>query len=155
MILQLGAKLDLFAFKNHVGCADSAHLAAHGAGVAVGRRSALKVRTSLFRVNRVFEHLIPVNLVTGVRHSVVLFSRVRNALCDVRSVSRDTAGDNAFLYVAQIGQPEMLGRGYVTEKISAARSSNCTADCGGDVVVAGSDVGYCSFMFASISFIAM
>ena len=62
MILQLGAKLDLFAFKNHVGCADSAHLAAHGAGVAVGRRSALKVRTSLFRVNRVFEHLIPVNL---------------------------------------------------------------------------------------------
>ena len=110
--------------------------------MAVGRRSALKVRASLFGVNRVFEHLVPVNLVTGVRHSVVLFSRVRNALCDVRSVRRDTAGDNAFFDVVQIGQPEMLGRGDVAEKICAARSSDRTADCGGDVVVAGSDVGY-------------
>ena len=91
--------------------------------MAVGRRSALKVCASLFGVYRVLEHLVPVNLVTGVCHSVVLFSRVRNALSDVRSVRRDTAGDNAFLDVAQIGQPEVLGRGNVAEKIRAARKN--------------------------------
>ena len=80
MILQLRAKLDLFAFKNHVGCADSAHLAAHRAGVAVGRRSALKVRASLLGVYRVLEHLVPVNVVTGVCQCVVLYSRERTAI---------------------------------------------------------------------------
>ena len=51
------------------------------------------------------------------------------------------AGNDALLYVVQVGQGQVLGGGYIAQEGRTVHGGNGTADGSRDVVVAGGDVG--------------
>ena len=65
----------------------------------------------------------------------------RVALGEVGGVRGDLVGDDAFLDVVAVGQAEVLLRRHVAEHGAAEPADHGGADAGGDVVVAGRDVG--------------
>ncbi len=82
----------------------------------LGRRRALIVGARLVGVDGIAEHIVPVDLVARLRHFVVDVARTGNPLCDVGRMGGNLAGDNAFLYVINIRQAQVLCRRYIAEK---------------------------------------
>ena len=65
----------------------------------------------------------------------------RVALGQVGGVGGDLVGDDAFLDVVAVGQAQVLLGGDVAEHGGAVPADHGGADAGGEVVVAGGDVG--------------
>ena len=64
-----------------------------------------------------------------------------DALGNVGGVGRDLRGHDALLHVVHVGQGQMLRRGDIAQEGGTAGGSHGSADGGGDVVIAGGDVG--------------
>ena len=91
-------------------------------------------------VDRAFPLLFPVERAACISHLVVNVARVRDMLCDIRSVSRNTRGDDALLNIINVWQRKMLRRGNVAKECCARRCCDSSADRRGDVVIPGRDV---------------
>ena len=107
----------------------------------VCRRGAFKVASSLVLVQSKVKHGLPVHLVTGFGHGVVLLPGVGDALGDVGGVGGDAAGDDSLLHVVQVRQAKMLCRRHIAQEVRTVCRCNGSADGGGDVIIAGGNVG--------------
>ena len=92
-------------------------------------------------VEREVELVVPAELEARLRERVVPGLRAGVALREVGGVGGDLVGDDAVLHVLAVGQAEVLLRRDVAEHRGAVPADHRGADRGGDVVVAGGDVG--------------
>ena len=119
---------------------DRAQRPAHAADVGARRLALFLVAARLVRVHRHRVHAFPVERLAIARHLVVPDFRRAHALDQVARVRGDSGRDHALAHVVDIGQPQMLGRSDVAQKIGAGGRGDRAADRAGDVVVAGGDV---------------
>src|SRR5579885_2132294 len=113
----------------------SAHGAEGGFLVVVVGKGFIVHGPGCFRVNGEGELLFPIEGVASVADGVVAVAG------DVSGVCGDFIGNHAVLYVFLVGQAEVLFGRDVAEHGSAVPSNEGRADGGGDVIVAGSDIG--------------
>src|SRR5690606_16208527 len=125
-----------------LGDADGAPVvAAHGAEVGVDVEVVVVVGAGGVFVEGELEVLLPVEGGAGLGELVVPVAGAGDAEGDVGGVGGDLVGDAAFLDVALLGQAEVLLGCDVAEHGGAVVCDGGGADAGGDVVVAGEDVG--------------
>ena len=77
---------------------------------------------------------------TCLCHFIVLVPCMRNPLCDICCMSRNSAGNHALFYIVQVGQTEMFRGCYIAKEIRTACRCDCTADRGSDMVIAGENI---------------
>ena len=118
-----------------------AHIFPHIVQVPSVEGGALEVLARASRVDGVGEHLVPRDPAPCVAHAVVRLARAGNPLRDVGRMRGDLRGDEPLAHVVRVGQPQVLGRRDVAEEIRPRGGRHRPADRGGDVVVAGRDVG--------------
>ena len=116
------AELYLFPFKDHIRRANGAHLAAHRAGMTLGRRNLFIKALRFFRVERKRKLRRPVQLVTCLRHRVVTVARARQSEGDIRRMCCDLARDDAFADVILVRQAQVLGRSDVAAVSKSGRA---------------------------------
>ena len=94
-----------------------------------------------FGVQRKGELFAPIEVEAGAGEFVVAVTGTFTVAGDVGSVGGDLIGDDALLYIFPIRQAEVLFGSDVAEHGCAIPTDHGRADGGGNVVVAGSDVG--------------
>ena len=87
------------------------------------------------------ELVVPAELESCPRQSVVSFLRARMSFGQIGCVRGDLVGDHTDLHIVAIGKSQMLFRGHVAEHRSTGLCDHRRADRRGDVVVCGGDVG--------------
>ncbi len=128
--------LDLF------GDADGAPVvAAHGAEVGVDIEILVVVGAGGVLVEGELEVLVPVEGGAGLGELVVPVAGAGDAQGDIGGVCGDLVGDAAFFDIALLGEAEVLLGGDIAEHGGAVVGDGGGADAGGDVVVAGEDIG--------------
>src|SRR5216117_1344937 len=118
-----------------------AHRAEVGDLRALGGQRLVVELARRLRVEREVELVLPAELEARLRQRVVPLAGARMALGDVGRVGGDLVGDDAVLHVLAVGQAEVLLGRDVAEHRGAEPADHRGADGGGDVVVAGGDVG--------------
>ena len=93
------------------------------------------------RVQGEVELVVPAELEAGFGQGVVADLGGRVSLGEVGGVGGNLVGDDAFLDVVAVGQAEVFFRRDIAEHGGAVPADHCGADAGGEVVVAGGDVG--------------
>ena len=135
--------VDILAGQRFVHAAYGAEFAAHAARLAVVVFGGAACADGFggLRVDGFQPLRLPIQFAARRGHAVVLLARAGNALGDVGGVGGDTAGDDALFDVVHVGQGQMFGGRDVAQEGRAVGRRHRAADGGGDVVVAGSDVG--------------
>ncbi len=85
--------------------------------------------------------LSPIEIEAGAGEFVVAIARAFAMAGDVRGMGGNFIGDDALLDVFAVGQAEVFFRRDVAEHGSAVPADHGRANRGGDVIVAGSDIG--------------
>src|SRR6266404_6706708 len=114
---------------------DRTQRTAHRAYVGARRLALLFVTARLVGIHRHRVHPLPVERLAKSRHLIVPLFRAAHALNEVARMRRDSRRDNALAHVVDIGEPQMLRRRHVAEKIRARRRRDRTANRSCDVVI--------------------
>ena len=93
----------------------------------LGRR-AFVIGPCLLAVQRQAKHRFPVHPVPCVRHAVVQLPGARHAFGDIRRVGGNSGGNDTLLHIAKVGEPQVLGRRDVAQKIRPIGRGDRAAD---------------------------
>ena len=92
------------------------------------------------RVQGQVELVLPAELKAGLGQGVVADLRRRVAFGQVGGVGGDLVGDDAFLHILAVGQPQVLFGRHIAQHGRAVPADHRRADARSEVVVAGGDV---------------
>src|ERR1700730_5468707 len=126
---------------SHAAELGAAHRAEVGHLRAGGGQALVVHRPRCLGIEAQIELILPAELEARLRERVVPQLRTRMPLGEVCGMRGDLVGDHAVLDVLPIRETEVLLRRDVAEHRRAVPADHGRADGGGDVVVAGSDVG--------------
>ncbi len=98
------------------------------------------VLTCARRVEREVELVLPSEFETGLAHGIVAYLCARMAFRKVGGVGCDFICDYTVTDILKVGEGEMFLRGDIAYHCSSHPCYLGCTDCGGDVVIAGSDV---------------